>query len=320
MSVAIASTAFAAASVDKPQNMTAKITNPSFEEGNINGWTTKNSDDTGARDNNNATYHVDNADGRYVFNTWSAGYAITQTISSMPNGVYKLQGMVTSSDDCTNVYLLANGNHKAITLETSPKTGRKQTYFTTGEMIFYTTDGQITIGACGSAKDGKSFATEGEWWYKADNFQLTYYGNEADAWTFALDDYKKSIAINAETKVSKTVMEEWESLLNSLSVSDVTSYTSAIETINKMVAETPKEEPATVKQATEKPATTTKPKQTNQPKKETKSVETVEPAQSAPVPSTATPATATPASSSSENSVSLEQLMKASKNKNNSEQ
>ena len=233
MSVAIASTAFAAASVDKPQNMTAKITNPSFEEGNINGWTTKNSDDTGARDNNNATYHVDNADGRYVFNTWSAGYAITQTISSMPNGVYKLQGMVTSSDDCTNVYLLANGNHKAITLETSPKTGRKQTYFTTGEMIFYTTDGQITIGACGSAKDGKSFATEGEWWYKADNFQLTYYGNEADAWTFALDDYKKSIAINAETKVSKTVMEEWESLLNSLSVSDVTSYTSAIETINK---------------------------------------------------------------------------------------
>ena len=233
MSVAIASTAFAAASVDKPQNMTAKITNPSFEEGNINGWTTKNSDDTGARDNNNATYHVDNADGRYVFNTWSAGYAITQTISSMPNGVYKLQGMVTSSDDCTNVFLLANGNHKAITLETSPKTGRKQTYFTTGEMIFYTTDGQITIGACGSAKDGKSFATEGEWWYKADNFQLTYYGNEADAWTWALDDYKKSIAINAETKVSKTVMEEWESLLNSLSVSDVTSYTSAIETINK---------------------------------------------------------------------------------------
>jgi peptidoglycan hydrolase-like protein with peptidoglycan-binding domain len=102
---------------------------------------------------------------------------------------------------------------------------------------------------------------------------------------------------------------------------DVTGIADAktIETINKMVAETPKEEPATVKQATEKPATTTKPKQTNQPKKETKSVETVEPAQSAPVPSTATPATATPASSSSENSVSLEQLMKASKNKNNSE-
>ena len=103
---------------------------------------------------------------------------------------------------------------------------------------------------------------------------------------------------------------------------DVTGIADAktIETINKMVAETPKEEPATVKQATEKPATTTNPKQTNQPKKETKSVETVEPAQSAPVPSTATPATATPASSSSENSVSLEQLMKASKNKNNSEQ
>ena len=221
----------AAASVENPQNMTAMITNPSFEDGNINGWDTKNSKDTGAKDNSNGTYHVDNADGNYVFNTWDAGYAITQTLESMPNGVYKLQGMVTSSDDCTNVYLLANGGHKAITLEKSPETDRKQTYFTTGTMIFPTTDGKVTIGASGCAKDGKSFAETGEWWYKADNFQLFYLGNKADAWTLALDDNKAMNAIAEGAKVSNAVKEEWEKAINALSASDATSYATAIEAI-----------------------------------------------------------------------------------------
>ena len=221
----------ASASVTNPKDMTALIVNPSFEEGNINGWATKYSTDTGAKENSNATYHVDNADGNYVFNTWSDGFAISQTIQSMPIGVYRLQAMVTSSDDCTNVYLLANGRHEAVTLQANPKTGSKQTYFTTGKIIFFSTDGKVTIGASGSAKDGKSFATEGAWWYKADNFRLTYYGNNADAWTMAIDEYKTTIAIAADTKMTKAVREEWENTLNSLSATDNSSYNSAIETI-----------------------------------------------------------------------------------------
>ena len=221
------------ASAKKPQDMTLFIVNPSFEDGNTNGWTAKESDDTGAKENTNATYHVDNADGNYIFNTWSAGYAITQTLESMPNGVYKLQALVTSSDDCTNVYLLGNNTYEAITLQGNPKTGSKQTYFTTGEMMFYTTNGKVTIGACGSANDGKSYSKEGVWWYKADNFRLTYYGNAADAWTFALDEYKKTVAIAEGTKVSKPVREEWENTLNNLAPTDAKSYNSAIETIKK---------------------------------------------------------------------------------------
>ncbi len=221
------------ASATSPKDLTALIINNSFEEGNINGWTTKNSEDTGARENINATYHVDNADGNYVFNTWSAGYAITQTITSMPNGVYKLQSLLTSSDDCTNVYLLANGKHEAVMLETNPNTGSKSTHFTTGSMFFFTTDGKVTIGASGSAKDGKGFSPEGEWWYKADNFRLTFYGNKADAWTLALDEHKASVAIAENTKVSKVVREEWDNTLNGLSATDSKSYTSALETIQK---------------------------------------------------------------------------------------
>ena len=221
------------ASAKKPQDMTSFIVNHSFEDANTNGWTVKESDDTGAKENTNATYHVDNADGNYIFNTWSAGYAITQTLESMPNGVYKLQALVTSSDDCTNVYLLGNNTYEAITLLGNPKTGSKQTYFTTGEMMFYTTNGKVTIGACGSANDGKSYSKEGVWWYKADNFRLTYYGNAADAWTFALDEYKKTVAIAEGTKVSKPVREEWENTLNNLAPTDAKSYNSAIETIKK---------------------------------------------------------------------------------------
>ena len=223
----------ASASAVNPKDMTALIVNPSFEEGNTNGWTVRQSDDTGAKENTNATYHVDNADGNYLFNTWSAGYAISQTLGSMPNGVYRLNAMVSSSDDCTNVYLLANGKHEAVTLQANPKTGSKQTYFTTGSLLFFTTDGKVTIGACGSANDGINFANEGVWWYKADNFQLKYYGNKADAWALALDEYKATVAIAEGTKVSKSIKEEWENTLNSLSPTDAQSYASAVEAIKK---------------------------------------------------------------------------------------
>ena len=98
-------------------------------------------------------------------------------------------------------------------------------------MIFPTTDGKVTIGASGCAKDGKSFAESGEWWYKADNFQLFYLGNKADAWTLALDDNKAMNAIAEGAKVSNAVKEEWEKAINALSASDATSYATAIEAI-----------------------------------------------------------------------------------------
>ena len=143
-----------------------------------------------------------------------------------------------------------------------------------------------------------------------------------------------------------------------------------IETINKIVAETPKEEPAAEPAIEQKPATTTKSKQSAQPKETTAPpAEATQPAAAQPAktvttgtavsgpkntgtattgtattgkattgtattgrattgrPGTATtskPATTTPATTtapaSNGNSVSLDQLLKASKNKNNSEQ
>jgi serine/threonine protein kinase/peptidoglycan hydrolase-like protein with peptidoglycan-binding domain len=106
-----------------------------------------------------------------------------------------------------------------------------------------------------------------------------------------------------------------------------------IETINKIVAETPKEE-TVAEPITKKPAKTTKPKETVQPKETTTPPAASKPAKTETAGSsasssegsgsaTAAPVTTTsaaPAPTSSGGTVSLEQLMKASKNKNNSEQ
>ena len=106
-----------------------------------------------------------------------------------------------------------------------------------------------------------------------------------------------------------------------------------IETINKIVAETPKEEPV-AEPVTKKPAKTTKPKETVQPKETTTQPAASKPAKTETAGSSAsssegsgsatvapvTTTSAAPAPTSSGGTVSLEQLMKASKNKNNSEQ
>lgn len=176
------------ASPEEPYNATALIVNPSFEEGNTNGWTVQASSDTGAKDNSNATYHCDNADGNYLFNIWDWGYPITQKIANIPNGIYRLKAMVTSSDDCTNVYITGeSGNiklHKAVTLETNPTDSRKQTWLTEGEILVPVTNDTITIGAVGCDPDGVSYIENGKWWYKADNFRLEYLGNKTESWKY----------------------------------------------------------------------------------------------------------------------------------------
>lgn len=176
------------ASPTEPYDATGLIVNPSFEEGNTNGWTVKASSDTGAKDNSNATYHCDNADGNYLFNIWDWGYPITQKIANIPNGIYRLKAMVTSSDDCTNVYITGeSGNiklHKAVTLETNPTDSRKQTWLTEGEILVPVTNDTITIGAVGCDPDGVSYIENGKWWYKADNFRLEYLGNKTESWKY----------------------------------------------------------------------------------------------------------------------------------------
>lgn len=161
-------------------NMTGAIVNPSFELGTANGWTYAASDDHGAKENSNGTYTMSNNDGKYVFNIWPKGNAISQTIEGLPNGTYKLQAVI-ATDGGKKVQL--NANDKNVQIDaTGKETGVE------GEVEFEVTDGKATIGAEGVDES----------WYKVDNFRLTLVKAaavvpEKDAWynqiNFAAKDY-----------------------------------------------------------------------------------------------------------------------------------
>jgi len=170
-------------------NFTNVITNPSFELGNTSGWTVTNSNDTGAKENSNATYTMTNCDGKYVFNIWSSGNAISQKIEGMPNGTYKLQAVI-ATDGGHKVQL--NGNDKNVQIDAVDKgTGVE------GELEFDVTDGTITIGAEGVDK----------YWYKVDNFRLTLVKiavPEQDDWFKGIDFCFRDKASTVATSKERT--------------------------------------------------------------------------------------------------------------------
>lgn len=172
------------ASVEGEVDFTGFIVNPSFETGNISGWTVSNSTDTGAKENSNATYTIDNADGDYVFNIWSSGNPISQTIENLPNGTYKLMALI-ATDTGHQVQLNANGENAIVDAAEEGKG-----HGVDGELEFTVLDGKATIGAEGVDK----------YWYKVDNFRLYYTGPIKD-----LTPYKESLekAVTEANKITE---------------------------------------------------------------------------------------------------------------------
>ncbi len=169
-------------------DFTGAIVNPSFELGNTNGWTYDNSNDHGAKENSNGTYTMKGCDGKYLFNIWSSGNAISQAIEGLPNGTYKLQAVIATDAD-HKVQL--NGNDKNAQIAAVDKgTGVE------GEVEFEVTDGKATIGAEGVDK----------YWYKVDNFRLTLVNPanatvpEKDAWYTGADFFRFRADKNASAE------------------------------------------------------------------------------------------------------------------------
>jgi len=149
---------------------TLGIVNPTFETGNTFGWTHGSSVDTGVKENSNPTYTMTNCDRDHLFNTWYKGVPLTQTIENIPNGIYRLTVTVASGDDDKDAYIYAtaNGSREVVKCPQGTKgTGRDVSVTTV------VSSGTITIGTIGGNDDG-SYNEEGHWWYKADNFRLTY--------------------------------------------------------------------------------------------------------------------------------------------------
>ena len=154
-------------------SFTANITNPSFETGDKTGWTTNSeSSDTNVHAAS-GTYATTGTDGTYLFNTWWQGVPLSQTIGSIPNGKYRITVSLAGSDDGKDgkYFLLAEGSHSDVITITQGTKGTFNNY----SYDFIVSDNSATIGVVGGNDDG-SYNENGHWWYKADNFRLTYIG------------------------------------------------------------------------------------------------------------------------------------------------
>ncbi|MCR5780059.1 MAG: hypothetical protein K6G70_05910 [Bacteroidaceae bacterium] len=136
-------------------DMTVFITNPDFETGNTEGWTYESSNDHGAKSTSEANYAMEGASGNYLFNIWSSGNAISQTIEGLPAGMYELKAVI-ATDEGQQVQL--NANDQSVQIDATGKGNGIDS-----AISFLVTDGKATIGAEGVNK----------WWYKVDNFRLT---------------------------------------------------------------------------------------------------------------------------------------------------
>ena len=206
-------------------DVTKFIVNNSFETGDLTGWTVGSSSDTGVKPNSNGTYTTEGCDGDYLFNTWWQGIPITQTITNLPKGKYELKALMANDAITAGnkpcLYLLANGDHSEAF--SSPNAGT----FAEGTMEFYVTDGTATIGAIGGNADG-SFTEAGYYWYKVDNFRLTFVealpniddieipeGKMSNAAAQAIADAKAAgdvVALLEAVKVAKASIEAYAHL------------------------------------------------------------------------------------------------------------
>lgn len=141
-----------------PCDFTNLIENNSFERGDLSGWQYNQGMDTGAKSVSDNTYVVYDADGQYLFNTWSPtppseGFWISQTLRCLPAGTYSLQVGVAS--DMGNIITLS-ANEFSTEIEANAKT-----WMTGGSLSFtLTEESDVVIKASSNT------------WFKADCFEL----------------------------------------------------------------------------------------------------------------------------------------------------
>lgn len=209
-------------------DMSFCIKNNSFEMGDLTGWTVSSTagDDTKVYQNS-GNHATSNGDGNYLFNTYYSrktnasglgstnydfyeGHRLSQTITGLPNGTYKVSALF-SSDHENTTYLTINGvNAEGV------QSPNKDT-FAPATATVEVTDGTLTIGAIGgektiqgkkgiggSAGDKFTYNT----WYRADNFQLTLLQPATYRLSEAVDYVKpeserKEVILKKEMKAGK---------------------------------------------------------------------------------------------------------------------
>lgn len=154
-------------------DFTGAIINNSFELGSGFGWDYSKAQEVDVKPNSDAIYTVNNCNGNYLYNTHPMGAPITQTIPNLPAGHYKLQAMAVSGDteDPRYVYLLGGNSHSEALQINLDKVNFSEIEY---EFDILET-GDAIIGILGGNENG-TYDEIGGYWYKTDNFRLTYMG------------------------------------------------------------------------------------------------------------------------------------------------
>ena len=150
---------------DHPAEIT--LTNPSFETGNMSGWSAIDGTKLYAAQGNKA---FDNVQGDYYAEFWhqNGSYSAQQTLESMPSGLYKLSAYAYSSNEAAVLFM---NDENSDTIGISKK-------YSVG--LYLAEAGDITFGI-------KSSDT-GNAWNCVDDFQLLYLGNDGTSWAALFDD------------------------------------------------------------------------------------------------------------------------------------
>ena len=184
----------------KNADMTFAIVNPNFEYGDMTGWTCATSGwETKVALQDNGTYTTLGAEGSHLFNTWDGDNAVkplTQNVTDIPNGKYMVSALV-AMDEGNNIALTVNGQ-KATTAAVGPRTMT----LVSGEYNVTDHKAEISLGS----DNGK--------WFKADDFHMTFIGNEltmneTDNALTAQTDYYTSVTVNRTIKADK----KWNTLV-----------------------------------------------------------------------------------------------------------
>ena len=154
-----------------PADMTWKVTNPSFEQGET-GWTLNGKDANGNNEFTARDYGMTGKGGTKLMNAyqwWASSLSVSQVVENLPSGVYELSGTVASWKD-RPVTFSANANTTTVNGVHADGGIRVKATATIG------TDGQLTINA-GSTTDwwteGRTvLENEDRGFFKLDDLQL----------------------------------------------------------------------------------------------------------------------------------------------------
>lgn len=184
----------------KNADMTFAIVNPNFEYGDMTGWTCATSGwETKVALQDNGTYTTLGAEGSHLFNTWDGDNAVkplTQNVTDIPNGKYMVSALV-AMDEGNNIALTVNGQ-----TATTAAVGSRTMTLVSGEYNVTDHKAEISLGS----DNGK--------WFKADDFHMTFIGNEltmneTDNALTAQTDYYTSVTVNRTIKADK----KWNTLV-----------------------------------------------------------------------------------------------------------